>query len=467
MKRSPALALLIERLNWPLPRVRWEAARQVAALIKAGDQSAKRALLDWSRRQYLEADALTIVSLVHSFGLQFAFSFDELKDAMRAPSILSDALLSDLYRGNSGQLGSERYGFAAGWPLGSSRSHGFEDGQGTIVPLIFKSAFETEQKRSGLPFMDRWEAEWNHLQDAYKESYTQPHFFVAGDRGSTVTADVRQRSVFLSAFLRTLSFAHVEWEMPWSEAMLSAELALPFNDGLSGFLTSKRPKWTLGLIERVARVGPAVLARKLWRGAAATLPKGFEPIAVDVADFNDKDAVRTEVQRVFHGRGPDGIPLDALGPPAWTAVGPMRYSLNGTLKLGRPWEQDQGLNTLTTAIHPQALGRAHIEISVSNLLLAHPILANGKVHVECLEDRIVAEDDDGLLSTLWLWYSDWQPSHPPEFGQIGLLTSCRSSALRRFKADCGVEMPRLARVHTGRREYSYEGFETNEKTYRL
>jgi hypothetical protein len=466
MKQSPALALLLERLHWPIPRVRWEAARQVAGLIAAGDQAARDALLSWASRQHLECDALMVPSLVHSFDLVGVYSFNDLNAAVQAPSLLSDALLLKLYPGNEQRLPPSRFRFASSW--GAAASRGFEDGLGTVVPLIFKSALETEQDRSDLPFLGRWKAEWSELQRLFPGPYTNyPGFFLGGDRGCTTRADLKLRAVYVSAFLRTLSYAHVVWKMPRELASVAAELALPFNEGLSKFSTSTRPRWSLRLLERVEKVGPPIVARKLWRGAAATLPKGFEPIALDVTDYDGEKAVRIEMQRVIQGRGPDGVPVRSLGHPPWVTIQPRRYSMEGFLTDSVSWTEEGGLIPVTVVAHPVALGRAHIDVSIDRLQFASPYLARGSLRITCRGDRINAEDDDGLLSTLRLWYSNWQPTHPEEFTPVGHLTACRSTALREFKSYYGVDVPRLARVRTARRAHSYEPFNTNETTYRL
>ena len=44
---EPALAMLLERLLWPVPRIRWEVCRSLARLIRKGNENVARSLLDW------------------------------------------------------------------------------------------------------------------------------------------------------------------------------------------------------------------------------------------------------------------------------------------------------------------------------------------------------------------------------------------------------------------------------------
>ena len=75
-----ALPLLVERLHWPVPRVRWEAARALAGLIRSGDSAARDALLDWNAKQRLEVDAVILPSILQAFSLADYFNFEEQED---------------------------------------------------------------------------------------------------------------------------------------------------------------------------------------------------------------------------------------------------------------------------------------------------------------------------------------------------------------------------------------------------
>lgn len=462
------LALLVERLQWPVPRVRWEAARQLAALIRSGDRAAHDALLGWTRRQRLEADALITPSLIESFELGDCFSFDELHAAIEAPSVLSDALLASLYPDKASRLFGFRLGYTREASPAPVESGGFERGIGTIVPRIFHTYLKWTERDFELPFLDRWRAEWSLLDREFNETYTDfPSFFVAGDRGVTGSLDVRQRQVFVSAFLRVLAYARAVWHMPDHLALECAELAVPFNAGIARFSTSDRPAWSVGLIEQFETRGAKAFARGVWREAVTAAAAGFEPLALDVMDHGEKAAVRLEIYRAMEERDGGAPHLAQIGDLPWLRPRSHRRSLDGRLAARHSWRDDAGLPPLVIAVQPSALGRAHIDLMPSRLQLPTPLLATGASSIECHEDHIAMTDEAGQLAELRLWYADWAPVHPPEMSNLGHFTTCRSAALREFRATMDVRTPRIVRVHVGRREHRYEPFETNVQSFRL
>lgn len=466
MSSTYALPLLVERLHWPVPRVRWEAARALAGLIRSGDSAAKVALLDWSAKQHLEVDAVIGPSILQAFSLAAHFSFDEVHKAITAPSILSDALLGALYPDEASQLSAFRLDFTVNFAVDSNAERLFADGIGKLVPQVFASILRSEQKRTGLPFLEQWRGEWTALRDQYADPYTRyPHFFFAGDRGTTGSLDVRQRAVFVSAFLRTLHWAQVQWGMPQTYAVDLANFALPFNGGLAEFDASPRPEWSVGFRNEIARVGTTPLARALWRRAATTVEPGFEPLALDVVDYDEQVTVRFQIFRVL---APSGMAAaESISDPDWVSTRGDPWTLAGELPPGRNPREGEGMRPLCVAAQTEAIGRTHIDLQLGRLLLADPLLAIGKAEVACTRDALTLTDDHGILSTLALWYADWSPVHLPGIPLSGSLTSCRSDALRNFRRDCGIATPRLVRATIARRKQTWEPASIEERTFRI
>lgn len=461
-----ALALLVERLHWPVPRVRWEAARALAGLIRSGDSAAKAALLDWSSKQRLEVDAVILPSILQAFSLAAHFSFEEVHQAIAAPSILSDALLGTLYPDEASRLFAFRLGFTANYPVDSNAERLFADGIGTLVPQVFNSILHEEQRRTGLPFLQQWRGEWTALRDQHADPYTRyPHFFFAGDRGVTGSLDVRQRAVFVSAFLRTLHRAKLQWGMPQSYAVELANFALPFNGGLAEFNASPRPEWSVGFRKDIVSVGATRLARALWRRAAETVEPGYEPLALDVVDYDEHLTVRIQIFRVLApcgeaARGP-------IAEPNWVSTRDDPWTLAGELPIGRNQREAEGIRPLCVAAQTEAIGRAHIDLHLGRLLLADPLLAVGKAEVACMSDTLTLSDDLGILSRLALWYVDWTPVHLPGIPLSGSLTTCRSDALRAFRRNCDVATPRMVSVTVARRERTWEPASIEERAFRI
>lgn len=460
------LPLLLERLHWPVPRVRWETARALANLVRTGDLATRDAILDWNAQQYLEIDASFLPSIIETFSLTEHFQFEEVRRAITTPSILTDALLSRLYPEKARQLFSFRYDFTPELKVDSTARRLFSDGVGTLVPQIFQTVLRGEERTTGLPFMDQWRSEWATLRERHADPYTSyPHFFFAGDRGMSGSLDVRQRAVFVSAYLRTIHRAQLQWDMPPDYATYLASYALHLNGGLSEFDGSVRPSWSTGFRKELGGLGPTSLARSLWRKAAATVEPGFEPLAIDVVDHDEKLAVRVRVIRVIAPR--EATPTKSFAEPAWVRTKSDPWTLGGELLPGDYGHEEEGLQPLCVAAQTQAIGRIHIDLFLGRLLLADPILAHGVAEVFCEPDAILLNDNNGLLSRLALWYADWAPIHPPEIGLTGSLTTCRSDVIRALKLDCGVATPRMVEVTIAEREHGWEPSKVEKRSFRI
>ena len=82
------LQMLLERLLWPVPRVRWEVARNLARLIREGDREAASGLLNWISARRLESEAILGLGIIDAFDLGAYFEFNEVYKAIQAPSHL-------------------------------------------------------------------------------------------------------------------------------------------------------------------------------------------------------------------------------------------------------------------------------------------------------------------------------------------------------------------------------------------
>ena len=85
---STALLMLLERLLWPVPRVRWETARSLAHLIREGDREAANGLLNWISARRLESEAVLGLGIIDAFDLGAYFEFTDVWEAVRVPSHL-------------------------------------------------------------------------------------------------------------------------------------------------------------------------------------------------------------------------------------------------------------------------------------------------------------------------------------------------------------------------------------------
>ena len=82
---GPALLMLLERLLWPVPRIRWEAARSLARLIREEDREAANGLLNWISARQLESEAILGLGIIDAFDLGAYFEFADVAKAVQAP----------------------------------------------------------------------------------------------------------------------------------------------------------------------------------------------------------------------------------------------------------------------------------------------------------------------------------------------------------------------------------------------
>ena len=210
--------LLFARLSLPATRIRWETARSIAALIRLGEAHAKAKLLSWIADQKLESQAVIGLNIIYAFGLGSHFTFRELHSAVRAPSHLSDWLLTRLFVVTQ-NLFPFRYGYHDLQPPGLSETQRawFDESRRYAVPGMFEMDLADLEQMSGKPFRELWRRNWEWLQKTYNfPAFQSPRYYT--EHGTVGIFDTPQREVYVSAYLRTLAYAAAHWGLPHSLA---------------------------------------------------------------------------------------------------------------------------------------------------------------------------------------------------------------------------------------------------------
>ena len=213
---SPALLMLLERLLWPAPRVRWEAARSLARLIREEDREAARGLLNWISARELESEAVLGLGIIDAFDLSTYFEFAEVSEAVRSPSHLSDWLLKRNFTDARG-LTPIRYAVSPSEPaaLPQSEEAWFDRYLKWAVPPIFSVVLTELQQSTGFPFLARWEHDWRWLQATHPRPAAEyPRFFSGGGRDRLVSSTTANENfTSLHIFECWLLPPHVECRM--------------------------------------------------------------------------------------------------------------------------------------------------------------------------------------------------------------------------------------------------------------
>ena len=464
---NPILQMLLERLLWPVPRIRWEVARSLACLIREKDREATSGLLNWISARRLESEAVLGLSIIDAFNLGAYFKFADVSQAVRAPSHLSDYLLKRNFTNACG-LSPFRYAVSPPEPatLPQYEEAWFDRYYKSAVPPIFSSALTQLQESTGRSFRMRWEHDWRWLQatDPRPEA-RHPHFFFDGDRDRIGQIDLGQRELYVSAYLRTLAYYAINGAISHEDAEYYAMLALTMNRGLADLEPIDRPDWAQNLLPCDAG-RTKELAENIWMNAEAATNPGEVPLAVRVADFDTNGFVEFDSTLT-------------VGPPGFT-TGPVEVEeFNGLIINEYPGEMAglAGRNadidsldivrplTTTQSILQDFIGRVHIDIA-SDIRLASPYVFGTSANVQCGPTEIRLEAEGHVLSRWIHWYADWEPTIFTELrSAVGSMTTVLKSSLDKVCASHDVEIARLVRVRRGVRPEVYLKHEVDTDTF--
>ena len=463
---NPTLQMLLERLLWPIPRVRWEVARSLARLIREGDREAASGLLNWISVRQLESEVVIGLGIIDAFDLGAYFKFADVSQAVRAPSHLSDYLLKRNFT-NASDLSPFRYAISPPEPatLPQHEEAWFDRYRKRAVPPMFSGELTRLQELTGFPFRKRWEHDWRWLQATHPRPEAKyPYFFSDGDRERVGQFDFGQRELYVSAYLRTLAFA-ARQGLPHDIAEHYAMWALTMNRGLADLEPIDRPDWAQNLLSCDAGCMKE-LAKNIWVSAEAAASHGEVPLALKVVDFDTESFVEFDSMLTIGPAGFTNGPAEAEKPselitnecPVEMAGLVGRNADIDPLYIMRPL-------AMTIDVLPNFIGRVHIDI-VSKIRLASPYVFGTSVNVQCGPSEIRLEAGGEVLSRWFHWYADWEPTISTELGStVGSMTTVLKSSLDKVYASRGVEFARLVQVRRGVRPEVYLKHEVETDTF--
>ena len=464
---KPVLLMLIERLLWPIPRIRWEAARSLACLIREGNREAAGALLNWIRARRLESEAVLGLGIIDAFDLGTYFKFDDVSKSVLAPSLLSDYLLKRNFSDASG-LSPMRYAISPSEPatLPQHEEAWFDQYRKHAVPPIFSSKLTWLQQATGFPFMKGWQYDWRWLQATDpRPEVNHTRFFAGGHRNRVGPFNYGQRELYVSAYLRTLGFAARTGAIPYDVAESYAMYALTMNRGLAELEPVERPDWTRNLLTCEAG-RTKEFAQKLWASAEASARPGEVLLALRVVDFDTDSFVEFDMTLAI---GPSGFavsPADAETlnlivineRPGEMAGLVIREGTINPLSIGHPLCMTQG-------VVPEVLGSVHIDMGL-NIRLASPSIFETSANVQCAPSEIRLEAGADVLSRWVHWYGDWEPTIFQDLGSaVCSMTTVLKSSLDRLRVSQGVEVARLVRVRRAARREIYLEHEVRTEAF--
>ncbi len=448
---NPILQMLLERLLWPVPRVRWEVARSLARFIREGDREAASGLLNWISARQLESEVILGLGIIDAYDLGACFKFADVYKAIRVPSHLSDYLLKRSFTNASG-LSPFRYAISPPEPatLPQREEAWFDRYRKWAVPPIFSIMFTQLQESTGFPFRERWKHNWRWLQATHPRPEAEyPYFFSQGDRDRIGLFDLGQRELYVSAYLRTLAYASITGTISHEVAEHYAMLALTMNRGLADLEPIDRPDWAQNLLPCDAG-RTKELAKNIWRNAEAATNPGEVPLALKVVEFDTEGFVEFDSTLTLGRAGFTAGPAEA---EEYKGLIANEYPGEMAGLVGR----NAGIDPLyivrpiamTQRVMQDFIGRVHADIG-SKIRLASPYVFETSANVQCGPTEIRLEAGGQVLSRWVHWYADWEPTIFTELeSAVGSMTTVLKSSLDKVCASHDVEIARLVRVRRG------------------
>ncbi len=470
---SAALAYLFVRLKWPVPKVRWRAAKEIRNLLNAPATrpSAIEMLLNCIEEALVESEVCTLLTIIFLSSPDARPARATVIARVKCPSLLAEMLLIRIY-GESKEQCAWRDAHSGAAPSGFEGGRYFDDHSTAHVPPIMGSNLKRLERRHGLPFRKQWAFEWKALCSKLGTRRTgYPHYF--GD-ASEVQAGIvgqywqRMREVYQSAYLRTLAHAVSVWGMP---QQLAESYCLDVVDGIGGLFemdAKERPGWLSDYPERFCAPNAefASIARKLFVGArqgSMVVASLDTPIAASVQKYA---RLRMSLHLVLDGyEFQPGSLSDRR-----TLVLPVddAFELKGLL----PIEPKEELNSfmrqdaidLCSLLFPHPFGSWHGDYYSLGLAIPSPSIL-GEMQISCAAEGIELTSADGaVVSTTTVWNDGWNPSYPKGGAtRCGTVTMVNAEALDLSSRRLGRRLALFVKLQSWRREKEYDDYEMFEQ----
>ena len=451
---EPSLGLLLERLLWPVPRVRWEAARAVARLIRAGDDRVLDALLEWTAKRTLESECLLGLGVIHAFDLADFCPEATARRAVSKPSLTSDWMLRTIY-GTHQRSAPFRYAVSPPTPphLDDDATAQFDRLNTAAVPPVFLQTLEWLERALDFAFVDRWRRDWSWICRSHGKEAPRPQFFLGRRRNGPLHTP--HGEMLVSAYLRTLAYAMHIGAIQADQAQYHAMLALPWNRGLAELEPVERPVWSRNLLRRWRDSGQQLI-EEIWAQAGRHTRPSETPAALHIVEVDEKDFIEVDVDVVLgHGTFKGGQPVAEAPKWDWEDAKPGCMGGNIRLREGfrRPLVEPK---TLACLVAPEHVGRVDGSVALE-VKLACLALGWHQGKVRCRRSDVELQVDTGVISRWHHWYAEWRPSTFTQLDNIvSSMTTIQQTWLLAYAESFGLSVALLAQVRVGTRKHTHQ-----------
>lgn len=471
---SIALALLLKRLKWPVPMVRWRAAKEVRNLLTAAATraAATEQLLEALEDCACESEVCTLLTIVFLTTAEARPSREVVISRIKYPSILADMLLERTY--GSG-MGGWLQTYAGEAPSDFEAGGYFEKYSTAHVPPILGNNLRQLQRVSGFPFRRQWGYEWKALRDRLGTHFTgYPHYFSrALEARSGIMGQFwqRMRDVYVSAYLRTLAHAVNRWGLPKN---IAEQHCLDIVDGVAGIFEIEpgiRPAWLSDLPERFCERDAdfSVLARRL---CDASRQNGMVAVSINVPiATSTKRYAQLEITThliTANYAVPAGESLYERMPPLMIGQtfevngAPPEITLDEASSAGSKGGDE---SAVCIGLRPIPFGVWHGDLYSVGLTIPAPYVVED-TKLSCSTQGIdLISDDKKLVSTTRVWNDEWTPAYPKGGStRCGVVTMMDDYRLEEARVCLGRRLASYVRLRIWELEGDYGDYVKMERS---
>lgn len=418
------LHMLVERLRWPVPSVKWWVMQELATFLASEQWRTKteRALLAHLASCLFESEVVEVMTTFWLAKQRGYSGSDVIGTHVLAKSTLSSMMLADVAPSSlyEGQLSAEL--ILA--PPGFEGPQDFKAAQGATVPLMYQSEMARWEKKTGLPLKAQYAFEWaGSLQRVSDEGHDWRYFYGYPSDQMTGQFFTQQSHRGRSAYLRTMLVAQRFWDMPNNYAEHIAIHALPFDPTL-GWLRPATPKW-LTAWDQAAKCNGASIAAYLssciaqftFAHSGHLLASLCVPVAVGEREWLELSCVLWAQWRVAE-----------CDPIALLAEQKNRRSAGWSLGDGldcvttydiAPLKERQAASSAAPVVGgvlPLRYGALHSDVMQRGWNV--PLLSRVGAELAAAPSgpEVVFSVDEKPIGRAGYWNVEWEPSHPTELG---------------------------------------------------
>lgn len=384
--------LLLWYYKWPDRVVRLRSASKIADLLQKNIDFRPHFLEHLSHLKY-EVDVTDYLSILLFVGDPI-YSLDELSSAIKYPSILSDLILRKL--GYQIETTNNPLYHSKIENADYSNSDAFKRAQNGLAPA-YLNFLKRLGKGINYPLVSHCSYEWECIRDRQGISFFNHHNF-SNDQfypqdKISCSVSSHAETIILSAYLRTISYAHENLEISDVEATFLANKARPFGTLYGSIQPSKAPKgWpVLSKIEK-----------------EESLP--------DENDLkNYLKSLDNQDEILLHASGPlvrmaNGVCLD-LDVRVFQSGHEISMNPEAVYKaLDHDRGYEIGVYPLTGVEYPEEFGRWEVDRLLRGFYIPEFLLGTPPGKLNITPDSVEYLGGDILNATWKTWYQTWYPA---------------------------------------------------------